>query len=193
MSAKKLTGNKRIVNDCCIDIFNYIQKWKSVSSDCYSTIKNICLLKQKELHEQKLFNQGELEEVSSEALTLELTNLSSELQLKLSKLEAIVKKMTDIPRKFKALLELSELQQSTDSDFVSKVSRYSEAADEIQQMYRKEFRMKSSIAKEICILSKESELTFFEAYWKYEPNIDREIVDELTKCFIYELDLNSYL
>ncbi|PRD32225.1 UNVERIFIED_CONTAM: hypothetical protein NCL1_21153 [Trichonephila clavipes] len=100
-------------------------------------------------HEQELFNQGELEEISSEALTLELTNLSSELQLKLCKLEALVKKMTDIPP---------------------------EAADEIQQMYRKEFRMKSSIAKEICILSKESELAFFEAYWKYEPNIDREIL-----------------
>ncbi|GFT54319.1 uncharacterized protein NPIL_555201 [Nephila pilipes] len=193
MSAKRLPGNKRIVHDCCVDLFNYIQKWEGFSTDCLSIIKSICSKKRKELHEQELFNQGQIEETSFDALTVELTNLSSELHLKLNKLEAIVKKMKEIPQKLKAIRELSELQQSIDSSFETRVSRFSEAADELQQMYRKEFIIKSSICKEICVFTKESELIFFEAYWKYEPNIDREKVDELLKGILYELEINHQL
>ncbi|GFT54322.1 uncharacterized protein NPIL_555202 [Nephila pilipes] len=149
--------------------------------------------KRKQGHEQELFNQGQIEETSFDALTVELTNLSSELHLKLNKLEAIVKKMKEIPQKLKAIRELSELQQSIDSSFETRVSRFSEAADELQQMYRKEFIIKSSICKEICVFTKESELIFFEAYWKYEPNIDREKVDELLKGILYELEINHQL
>ncbi|KAF8792120.1 cyclin-dependent kinase 2-interacting protein-like [Argiope bruennichi] len=191
MSSKKLTGNKRIIHDSVVDLYNCIQKWKFLTSDCYSTVKSICLIKQNSLHDE---DQNEAEEPISSFSELE--NLSCELLQKLKKLEAVAEKIRQIPRKLKSVRELSDLQQSTDENFdleLSKLSIICETSTEIEQMYTKEFKMKSNIAKEICILTKESQLTFFEAYWKYEPNIDREIVDSYLKRMIFILELHSQL
>lgn len=60
-------------------------------------------------------------------------------------------------------------------------------------MYRKEFKIKSSITKEICTLDRKSALVFFEACWKYEPNIDNVRINELIRGILSELELLSQL
>ncbi|GBM63198.1 hypothetical protein AVEN_58634-1 [Araneus ventricosus] len=193
MSAKKLTGNKRVLQDHVVDLYNCVQDWKIFTSDCYSTVKSICLVKQKSLHDQ---DQNVTEEALSEKDFSKLENLSFELLQKLKKLEVVAEKIRQIPGKLESLRKLSYWEQSTDENShleLSKLSIICESSEEIGQMYTKEFKMKLSIAKEICTLRKESQLTFFEAYWKYEPNIDRELVDSYMKRMIFALELHSQL
>lgn len=56
-------------------------------------------------------------------------------------------------------------------------------------MFEEEFKVKSSVCKEICHILHKSAFLFFEACWKYEPNIDKRKLDMLLSGILFELDL----
>lgn len=56
-------------------------------------------------------------------------------------------------------------------------------------MFEEEFKVKSSVCKEICHILHKSTFLFFEACWKYEPNIDKRKLDMLLSGILFELDL----
>ncbi|KAG8189727.1 hypothetical protein JTE90_019675 [Oedothorax gibbosus] len=198
---RNLTGNKRIVHDCCIDLYNNIQKWKTVASNLHSIISEICLIKQKELSDSD--KQEIVGEDNSEKTMWQLQSLSEELLCKFEGLEAVMCKISRLPKKLKAINALSELEQSrNDSSDVDldpvlfktwPLSRFCNSVEELEKMYMKEFKVKSSITKEISTVTKKSNLIILEATWKYEPNIDTDKVDEILGGIIAELELFSHL
>lgn len=44
--SKNLTGNKRIIYDSCVVLYNAIQKWRSLTAESHSIILNIWSEKQ---------------------------------------------------------------------------------------------------------------------------------------------------
>ncbi|CAL1271959.1 unnamed protein product [Larinioides sclopetarius] len=122
MSAKNLTGHKRILQDHVVSLFNCVQDWKLCTSDCYSTVRSICLVKQKSIYDQ---DQNVTEEALSKKDFFNLESLSSELLQKLKKLEVVAEKMRQIPRKLENLRKSSYREQSCDENFHSELSKLS--------------------------------------------------------------------
>ncbi|CAL1271958.1 unnamed protein product [Larinioides sclopetarius] len=126
MSAKNLTGHKRILQDHVVSLFNCVQDWKLCTSDCYSTVRSICLVKQKSIYDQ---DQNVTEEALSKKDFFNLESLSSELLQKLKKLEVVAEKMRQIPRKLENLRKSSYREQSCDENFHSELSKLSMISD----------------------------------------------------------------
>lgn len=64
-------------------------------------------------------------------------------------------------------------------------------AEEIASMFEEEFKSKSSIYREICLVTESKIFLFFEVCWKYEPNIDKCRLNMLLDGITCELDLFS--
>ncbi|GIX67915.1 hypothetical protein CEXT_436581 [Caerostris extrusa] len=137
----------------------------------------------------------EQDEKIFETLMSNLRNLTSKLLDIISELDDIVGKMNKIIKKLKAIHDLSEVQSSEcndmDEDLIRLMPKLSEASQEIEQMYKADMKIKSGIAKEICILKFESQLTFFEFCWEYEPKINKEKLFSLLAPIIFGLKLQS--
>ncbi|GIY27260.1 hypothetical protein CDAR_446291 [Caerostris darwini] len=183
MSSRQLSCN------CCIKLCNLLKEQKSLSQDGLSIVKNICEVKKLELANE------EQDEKIFETLMSNLRNLTSKLLDIISELDDIVGKMNKITKKLKAIHDLSGVQSSEcndmDEDLVRLMSKFSEASQEIEQMYKADMKIKSGVAKEICILKFETQLTFFELCWEYEPKINKEKIFSLLAPIIFELKLQS--
>ncbi|XP_054711543.1 cyclin-dependent kinase 2-interacting protein-like [Uloborus diversus] len=168
MASKKLTGNKRIVSDSCIEVYNLVQKWRSYITNLHATILEICQIKHKEISDNELKKQGLLEFSESSSIFCELEKLSTTLHSKLENLAFVLKKMEKNLQHINAVVELSLLEQSKDDSIPSNtdpvlfktwaLSGFCDVIESIYLMHRKEYEAKSSIAKEICILRKKSAL-----------------------------------
>ncbi|KFM77699.1 Cyclin-dependent kinase 2-interacting protein, partial [Stegodyphus mimosarum] len=200
MSSSRLTGNARIVQDCCIDLYNNVQKWRRNSSEASFIFCQLCELKHKELERRAVETEEEASDsMVIDAIMCEIQILIPKLNTELRKMMIVYEKMLKIENKLKAIHELSEMQHSggTHVDLNPfknwTVSGFFEATEEIIAMHAQELKTKLSISEELPISSDRSHVLFLESSWKYETEIDRHRVDFLLFNMRCQLDLQLEL
>jgi len=205
----QLTGIPRQIKDSVADIYNNVQKWKKLNAEGFEQLTKVCDLK------LELFVP--LDSKMRESLT-QCHRYSETLDLPCQKLVCIlerIKLLTDefvmLADKFNKLTELasfnSTLGNSADDVPFSgwPVSQFARYAQEIAEMFTKEYFVKHCIVESVAHVdcNRESEdvaslseecrdiLMTYSSCWLHQPYINEKSLDILIEGLLFETGHSS--
>ncbi|XP_063423242.1 cyclin-dependent kinase 2-interacting protein-like isoform X3 [Mytilus trossulus] len=162
-----LTGSERQIKDGVADVYNLIQKWKNANSDGMHIIDTIANIKL-----QHVYKENKDETLPNGSIPEELEAQCTSLLSIIQKMEKIVKKLSGTSAMFVGVMKLQQhltddlvlFQTWTPDIFVSTVR-------ELTEMYRKEYKLKQLIYKNICHAKDRNTMMFYTSSWLHQPYI----------------------
>ncbi|XP_071153570.1 cyclin-dependent kinase 2-interacting protein-like [Mytilus edulis] len=143
-----LTGSERQIKDGVADVYNLIQKWKNANSDGMHIIDTIANIKLQHVYKE---NKDE---------TLQNGSIPEELEAQCTSLLSIIQKMEKIVKKLEVTSAIFLL-------FYILVS----TVRVLTEMYRKEYKLKLLVYKNICHAKDRNTMMFYTSSWLHQPYI----------------------
>ncbi|XP_052765871.1 cyclin-dependent kinase 2-interacting protein-like [Mya arenaria] len=165
-----LTGSARKLKDGAADIYNQLQKWRSLNTDGVDIVNEIANIKL-----DKILSKNE-DTTSHDLLPEALMPLCDKLYSVFVKMEKVLSRLSGLVEMARGVSELESFNQSDDREHIFFQSwpthRFAEVFEEIETMYSAELQLKRCIAENICFAADRNTLMFYTASWLHQPHVE---------------------